>query len=211
MSLIPHSSGSLRSVAVFCGSSIGASPGYAALARATGRAIAARGLTTVYGGGNVGLMGVLADAALEAGGRVIGVIPRALAEREVAHDGLTSLVVVDSMHERKAAIAERSDAFIALPGGLGTLEEFCEILTWSQLGIHRKPMGLLNAEGFFDPFIAMMDRMKDEGFVRSEHRENALAATTPDGLLDALASWRFRGEAKWRSDEERAAQRIPRP
>jgi uncharacterized protein (TIGR00730 family) len=201
----------IRSVAVFCGSSLGATPAYAALARATGRAIAERGLTTVYGGGNVGLMGVLADAALDAGGRVIGVIPRALAEREVAHDGLTALVVVESMHERKAAIAERSDAFLALPGGLGTLEEFCEILTWSQLGIHRKPMGLLNANGFYDPLIAMMDRMKDEGFVRAAHRENALAAPTPEALLDALASWRFRGEAKWQSDDERAAQRVPAP
>lgn len=201
----------LRSVAVFCGSSLGDSPEYATLARATGTALAMRGMITIYGGGNVGLMGVLADAALDAGGEVVGVIPRALVEKEVAHTGLTELVVVDSMHTRKAAIAERADAFLALPGGLGTLDEFCEILTWSQLGIHRKPMGLLNAGGFFDPFIEMMDRMTSEGFVRPAHRANALAASTPEALLDAFASWRFNGEMKWQSDEERAAHRIPRP
>ena len=200
----------IRSVAVFCGSSLGDSPDFADLAHATGVALAKRGIVTVYGGGNVGLMGVLADAALGAGGEVIGVIPRALVDKEVAHTGLTELVVVDSMHARKAAIAERSDAFIALPGGLGTLEEFCEILTWSQLGIHRKPMGLLNADGYYEPFIEMMDRMTARGFVRPAHRENALAAPTPEALLEALASWEFRGEMKWQSDDERAAQRVPR-
>jgi uncharacterized protein (TIGR00730 family) len=201
----------IRSVAVYCGSSLGASPAYARAARDMGTELASRGLTTIYGGGNVGLMGVLADAALAHGGRVVGVIPSALVDLEVAHAGLTELIVVDSMHARKAVIAERADAFAALPGGLGTLDEFCEALTWSQLGIHRKPMGLLNTDGFYDPFIQLMDRMTGEGFIRPGHRANALAAPTPSELLDALASWQTTGEAKWQSDEERAAQRLPSP
>ncbi len=201
----------IRSVAVYCGSSLGASPGYARAAREMGTELASRGITTIYGGGNVGLMGVLADAAQAEGGRVVGVIPRALVDLEVAHAGLTELIVVDSMHARKAVIAERADAFAALPGGLGTLDEFCEALTWSQLGIHRKPMGLLNTGGFYDPFIQLMDRMTGEGFIRPGHRANALAAPTPNALLDALAAWRSSGEAKWRSDEERTAQRVPLP
>lgn len=204
-----------RAVAVFCGSSMGVRPVYAEAARETGRALASRGIATIYGGGDVGLMGALADAALDAGGRVVGVIPRSLVEKEVAHRGVSELVVVETMHERKAVIAERADAFLALPGGLGTLDEFCEALTWSQLGIHRKPMGLLNTEGFYDPFLAMMDRMTEQGFIRPEHRCNALHAATPGELLDALSSWRFVGQPKWQSDQERAAHRlatdIPRP
>lgn len=200
----------IHAVAVFCGSSLGTRPEYARAAAQTGVELVRRGLTVVYGGGDVGLMGALADAAIDEGGSVIGVIPRALVDREVAHKGLTELVVVDSMHARKAAIAERADAFVALPGGLGTLEEFCEALTWSQLGIHRKPMGLLNVGGFYDPFIHLMDQMTAEGFIRPAHRANALAAATPAGLLDALTAWRFSGEAKWQSDNERAAQRAPR-
>ena len=201
----------IRAVAVYCGSSLGASPEYARAAQDMGTELASRGLTTIYGGGDVGLMGVLADAALAKGGRVVGVIPKALVDLEVAHAGLTELVVVDSMHARKAVIAERADAFVALPGGLGTLDEFCEALTWSQLGIHRNPMGLLNSGEFYDPFIDLMDRMTAEGFIRPGHRSNALAKATPSALLDALAAWRPTGEAKWRSDEERAAQRIPAP
>ncbi len=201
----------IRAVAVYCGSSLGARPEYAAAAQEMGALLASRGVTTVYGGGDVGLMGVLADAALAGGGKVVGVIPSALVDLEVAHAGLTELVVVESMHTRKAAIAERADAFIALPGGLGTLEEFCEALTWSQLGIHRCPMGLLNTGGFYDPFIELMDRMTAEGFIRPGHRANALSAATPLELLETLASWRFNGETKWRSDEERAAERIPAP
>lgn len=204
-----------RAVAVFCGSSMGVRPAYAEAARETGRLLASRGIATVYGGGDVGLMGALADAALDAGGRVVGVIPRALVDKEVAHRGVSELVVVESMHERKAVIAERADAFLALPGGLGTLDEFCEALTWSQLGIHRKPMGLLNTEGFYDPFLAMMDRMAELGFIRPEHRRNALDAPTPAALLDALASWRYAGQPKWQSDQERAMHRVgpgvPRP
>jgi uncharacterized protein (TIGR00730 family) len=201
----------IRSVAVYCGSSLGTSPAYARAAQEMGTELATRGLTTIYGGGDVGLMGVLADAALAQGGCVIGVIPRALVDLEVAHAGLTELVVVESMHARKAVIAERADAFVALPGGLGTLEEFCEALTWSQLGLHRNPMGLLNTDGFYDPFIELMDRMTGEGFIRPGHRANALAGPTASTLLDALAAWRPTGEAKWQSDAERAAHRLPSP
>src|SRR5215207_8224445 len=165
-----HSTRGMRSVCVFCGSSSGASPAYGEAARALGAHLAREGLTLVYGGASVGTMGVVADAALAAGGRVVGVIPRGLVAREIAHPGLTELVVVDSMHERKAAMADRADAFVALPGGLGTLEELFEVWTWGLLGIHAKPVALLDADGFYDPLLAFLDRAVDEGFVRAAQR-----------------------------------------
>jgi uncharacterized protein (TIGR00730 family) len=152
-----------------------------------GREIVSRGMSLVYGGGQVGLMGVVADAALEAGGEVIGVIPHALAAREVAHQRLTTLRVVDSMHERKALMAEMSDAFIAMPGGFGTYEEFFEVVTWTQLGVHRKPCGLLNVAGFYDPLVEFVDAATIEQFIRPQHRSAILVHHDPASLLDELA------------------------
>ena len=160
----------LRSVCVFCGASPGASPVYQEAAVALGRHLADRGLTLVYGGGAVGLMGTVADAALAAGGEVIGIIPQSLQEAEIGHKGLTRLEVVDGMHARKARMAELADAFVALPGGLGTLEELFEVWTWGQLGYHAKPLGLLEVNGFYDPLLTFLDHLVDERFVRAEHR-----------------------------------------
>jgi uncharacterized protein (TIGR00730 family) len=154
-----------------------------------GEALARRRIGLVYGGGGVGLMGILADAALSAGGEVVGVIPEALMGREVAHRGLTDLRVVASMHDRKALMAELSDAFVALPGGFGTLEEFCEALTWAQLGIHRKPCGLLNVAGFFDPLLSFFDHAVRERFVSPDHRSLVVVEEDPERLLDALSRW----------------------
>lgn len=179
----------LRSVCVFCGSNPGLRPEYARAAEALGGAIAARGMRLVYGGGSVGLMGIVARAALAAGGEVTGVIPRALLRRELEQKGLTEMHVVESMHERKAMMAESSDAFIALPGGYGTLEEFCEVLTWSQLGFHAKPVALLNIGGFYDPLLALFDHCVSEGFVRPPHREIVITARTPQEVLDALGRY----------------------
>lgn len=174
------------SICVFCGSSAGSRPEYADLARRFGAALAARRLGLVYGAGNVGLMGVLADAVLAGGGRVVGVIPRALRVRELAHQGLSELHVVETMHQRKAMMADVSDAFVALPGGYGTLDELFEILTWAQLGIHAKPVGLLNVGGFFDPLLAWVRHARDEGFVRQQHVDLLHVATDVDSLLEAL-------------------------
>lgn len=179
----------MRRVCVFCGSSPGADPGYAALARRTGALLAGRGLTLVYGGGGIGLMGALADAALAAGGHVIGVIPEALATREVAHAGLPDLRVVPSMHARKALMAELADAFMALPGGLGTFEELFEILTWAQLGLHAKPCGVVNAYGYYDPLVALLDRAEVAGFIRPEHRALVLVEDGPEALLDRFGAF----------------------
>jgi uncharacterized protein (TIGR00730 family) len=179
----------MKSVCVFCGSNYGDNPVYQEMAAVMGRKLAMAGLKLVYGGGKVGLMGVLADAALAAGGQVVGVIPQAIVDMEVAHLGLTELIVVQSMHERKARMADASDAFIALPGGYGTFEEFCEVLTWSQLGFHDKPCGVLNVGGFYDPLLALFDRAVQDRFVRPEHRELVLADTDVDALLERLASF----------------------
>jgi uncharacterized protein (TIGR00730 family) len=176
----------LQSVAVFCGSSSGAASIYREAAREVGRLLGQRAIRLVYGGGHVGLMGVVADACLNAGGCVIGVIPRALADREVAHKGLTELRVVGSMHERKAVMAELSDAFLALPGGYGTWDELFEALTWSQLEIQNKTCGLLNVNGYYDSMIAMVDRAVAEGFIRNRHRELLLSDTDVSRLLDRL-------------------------
>jgi uncharacterized protein (TIGR00730 family) len=187
----------MKSVCVFCGSSPGARPGYRDGAERLATAIAKRGLDLVYGGASVGLMGVLADAALAAGGRVVGVLPRALDRKEIAHAGLSELRIVDSMHERKAQMAERSDAFVALPGGIGTLEEWFEVLTWSQLGFHAKPCGLLDVDGYFAPLLALLDRAVSERFVTPEHRSMIVVENDAERLLDALASWRAPAAEKW--------------
>src|SRR5687768_199497 len=173
----------MKSLCVFCGSSPGSRPEYAALAVRTGELIAERGIALVYGGGHVGLMGALADAALAAGGRVVGVIPRALWDREVGHGGLTELHVVETMHERKALMASLADAFVALPGGLGTLEEIFEVWTWGQLGIHAKPCGFLDVNGYYAPLLAFLDGAVERGLVRREHRAMAVVEDDCETLL----------------------------
>ena len=187
----------MQSVCAFCGSNPGARLAYAEAARALGRTLAERGLRLVYGGAAVGLMGTLADAALAAGGTVVGVIPGMLVEREIAHAGLTEIRVVQSMHERKSVMAELSDGFIALPGGAGTLEELFEVWTWSQLGLHRKPVGLLNVEGYFDSLIAFLDHQTDERFMRREHRDMLLVGDDPAALLARFAEYRPPLVEKW--------------
>ncbi len=179
----------MKSICVFCGSAAGANPVYAATARELGRELAARKLALVYGGGRVGLMGEVASAALAAGGTVVGVIPHALARKEIAQEDCTELIVVDTMHERKALMADRSDAFVALPGGFGTCDELFEILTWAQLGIHNRPVAVLNVNGFFTPLLAWLDHIVTEGLLRPKHRGLLLVADAVPDLLDALASW----------------------
>jgi uncharacterized protein (TIGR00730 family) len=186
LSLSHYNRAMIRSLAVFCGSSNSVASIYQEAARELGRLLGQRAIRLVYGGGHVGLMGVVADACLNVGGSVIGVIPQALADREVAHRGLTELRVVGSMHERKAVMAELSDAFLALPGGYGTWDELFEALTWSQLGIQNKVCGLLNVNGYYDSLIAMMDRAVAEGFIRDPHREWLLSDTDVSRLLDRL-------------------------
>jgi uncharacterized protein (TIGR00730 family) len=176
----------LQSLAVFCGSSPGGASIYQEAAREVGRSLGQRDIRLVYGGGHVGLMGVVADACLNVGGSVIGVIPQALADKELAHTGLTELRLVGSMHERKALMAELSDAFLVLPGGFGTWDELFEALTWSQLGIQNKVCGLLNVNGYYDSMIAMVDRAVAEGFIREPHREWLLSDTDVSRLLDRL-------------------------
>jgi len=187
----------VNSLCVFCGSNSGTSPAYAEAAAGLGRALVRRGLTLVYGGGQVGLMGVIADAALEAGGRVIGVIPEALATRELAHPRVTEMRVVGSMHERKALMSELSDGFLALPGGIGTLEEWFEVWTWSQLGFQPKPCGLLNVAGYYDHLLAFLDHMTGERFLTPIHRSMAIVDEDPERLLDRLSSYQPPQARKW--------------
>jgi uncharacterized protein (TIGR00730 family) len=188
----------LRSVCVFCGSNTGARPSYAVMAEGLGRVLAERGIRVVYGGGRVGLMGVVADAALAAGGEVVGVIPQHLMDREVGHTGLTDLRVTSSMHERKALMADLADGFVALPGGFGTLEELAETLTWSQLGLQAKPFGLLDVEGFYEPLLRFLDHTVAERFVTPEHQALVLSADDPSVLLDRLGAWEPGAtRAKW--------------
>jgi hypothetical protein len=187
----------MRRVLVFCGSSPGRLPVYVEHSRALGAELAARGLGLVYGGAQVGVMGAVADAALAAGGEVVGVIPRMLVDREVAHRGLSDLRVVETMHERKALMESLSDAVIALPGGFGTLEELFEIVTWAQLGIHAKPVGLLNIAGYWDQLLAFIDHMVAERFLRAEQRAALLVAASPDELLERLASYQPVVLDKW--------------
>jgi len=187
----------LQRVAVYCGSNDGARPEYMECARALGTLMAGRGLTVVYGGGRVGLMGALADAALAAGGEVIGVMPHGLVQREVAHHGLTALRVVESMHERKAIIAELADAFITLPGGLGTLEEFFETWTWAQLGVHRKPMGLFDVAGYWTPLVALLDHIEAEGFLRGKPREWLVVSEDASSMLTRLQTFNAPTVRRW--------------
>jgi hypothetical protein len=187
----------IRRLCVFCGSSAGREPRYRRLAESLARALAERGIGIVYGGASVGLMGALADAARAAGGEVIGVIPQALIEREIGHRGLTELRIVESMHERKALMAELADGFVALPGGIGTLEELFEVWTWAQLGLHAKPCALLDTDGFFGPLVAFLDHLVDAGFVREAHRDMLLTAHSPEELLTAFAAYRPPRVAKW--------------
>lgn len=191
----------MKSVAVFCGSHTGNSPEYADLARALGREIATRNLTLVFGGGRVGLMGVVADAALQAGGEVIGVIPQALMDKELGHTGVSQLRITGSMHERKAVMEQEAEGFIALPGGFGTLDEFCEIVTWAQLGIHQKPCGLLDTSSrFFRHLRAFFDDAVEAGFVRADHRAMVLEDTDPAALLDRMIAWMPTITPKWVSE-----------
>lgn len=187
----------MKNICVFCGSNTGVRSTYIDTTVELGRALAAQGIGLVYGGGNIGLMGVLADAVLAAGGEVIGVIPRALKDKEVAHLSLTALHVVGSMHERKALMADLSDAFIALPGGYGTFDEFCEVLTWTQLQIQQKPCGLLNIEGYYDHLLAMFDHATKEGFLKQAHRNLIIGETNVDVLLRRLREFQFPQTGKW--------------
>ena len=192
----------MNAICVFCGSSPGNDPAYAEAAQKLGRTLAERDTTLVYGGGHVGLMGVVADAALGAGGEVIGVMPRALVDREIGHTGLTKLHVVHSMHERKALMSRLSAGFIALPGGNGTLEEFFEVLTWAQLGEHDKPCGLLNVAGYYDPLLTVFDQMVDRAFLKKEHRELVLVQGDPTALLESFESYEPPKTIKWIGDSQ---------
>lgn len=187
----------MKRVCVFCGSSAGTNPLYLEMATRVGNTLARRQLGLVYGGGSTGLMGAVANGALSGGGEVVGVIPKALQLRELAHGKLTSLHVVGSMHERKAKMAELSHAFIALPGGMGTLEEFAEILTWAQLGLHARPCGILDVAGYYRPLIAFLDRAAAEGFIRPEHRQLVIVAEEPGALLDRFQDWKPPEVERW--------------
>jgi hypothetical protein len=192
----------VKNICVFCGSANGRRPAYARAARTFGASLAGKGLGLVYGGGSIGLMGIVADAALGGGAPVVGVIPRALARREIAHHGLTRLEVVPSMHARKARMARLSDAFVALPGGIGTLEEFFEVLTWGYLGIHAKPTGLLDVGGYWRPLIRLLDHAVDEGFLRPAHRKLVVVDRAPARLLERLARHRGPPATRWSGEKE---------
>ncbi|MGQ0633189.1 MAG: TIGR00730 family Rossman fold protein [Planctomycetaceae bacterium] len=198
----PDSQREIRRVCVFCGSNAGHDARYARAAGEFGRSLAARGWGLVYGGGRVGLMGVLADSVLDRGGEVIGVIPEMLATKELLHTGVTRMHVVSGMHARKALMAELSDAFVALPGGYGTFEETLEMITWGQLGIHRKPLGLLDTQGFYGPFVRFIEHAIAEQFVREEQRALFVTAAEPDELLDRLCAQELPAVRKWVTAEE---------
>jgi len=193
----------MKRICVFCGSSQGNRPEYRAAAEEMAAELVRRNIGLVYGGGNVGLMGIIADAVLKAGGEAQGVIPEHLMAREVGHKGLTKLHVVGSMHERKALMADLSDAFVALPGGFGTLEEFCEVVTWTQLGLHAKPCGILNVLGFYSPLLRMLDHAVEERFLKPENRALVLAGESATDLLQTLEEWRPIHVEKWLSRETR--------
>lgn len=187
----------MKSIAVYCGSSAGTNPLYISQAKALGAALVARGLMLVYGGGRVGLMGTIADAVLDLGGQVIGVIPDFLDARELAHKGCTELHVVRSMHERKLMMADRADGFIAMPGGYGTLEELFEVLTWGQLGLHQKPVALLNVDGYYDHLLLALDRIRDDELLRPENRSMLLQSADPQDLLAQMAAYQPVQMEKW--------------
>lgn len=192
----------MKRVCVFCGSSRGARSVYEEAAQQLGQALAKRGVGLVYGGGHLGLMGALADATMAAGGEVIGVIPQALVAKELAHAGVADMRIVGSMHERKALMADLSDAFITLPGGFGTLEEFFEVLSWAQLGLHGKPCGILNVAGFYDTLLAVFDQVVTEAFVRPAHRSLVLVESDPQSLLERLAAFQPPQLQKWIERDE---------
>jgi uncharacterized protein (TIGR00730 family) len=192
----------LKSICVFCGSNFGSRPEYSNAAECLGRLFANRGITLIYGGGKVGLMGRIADAVLGAGGRVTGVIPQALILKEIGHESLTELKIVNSMHERKAVMAELADAFIAMPGGFGTLDEFCEVLTWAQLGLHHKPCGVLNVNGYYDSFLQQLDQAVSERFLRPLHRAMVLSDNDPELLLGCMMDYEAPLTGKWIDENE---------
>jgi uncharacterized protein (TIGR00730 family) len=187
----------MERLCVFSGSSPGAHADYARAAQELGGTLAASGVALVYGGASVGLMGVVADAVLEAGGDAVGVIPQALVDREIAHPGLSDLHIVSSMHERKAMMAELADGFVALPGGMGTLEELFEIYTWTQLGLHSKPLGLLDVRGYYAKLVAFLDHTVEERFMTAEHREMLVVEQRAEALLEAFRRWRPPARSKW--------------
>jgi len=193
----------MKRICVFCGSSPGSRPEYRACAEELGAELVRRDIGLVYGGGNVGLMGAIADAVLKAGGEAIGIIPEHLLNREIGHKHLTKLHVVHSMHERKAMMADLSDAFVALPGGFGTFEEFFEVVTWSQLGLHRKPCGIVNVRGYYTPLLTMLDHAVEERFLKADYRALILARETPSELLQAFTDWRPVHVEKWLDRETR--------
>jgi uncharacterized protein (TIGR00730 family) len=187
----------LSAVCVFCGSNGGADPAYLAAAEAVGTGLAERGIRIIYGGGRVGLMGALADSARAAGGEVVGVMPQALIDREIGHTGIDDLRVVDTMHERKALMVELADAFVALPGGIGTLEELFEVYTWAQLGIHAKPLALLDVAGYYEPLAAFLDHAVAQRFLRADTRAMLAIADSIEGVLETFESWRPPATHKW--------------
>ena len=193
----PAADGGIRRLCVYCGLSNGAGPAYVAAAERLGSTLAARGIGLVYGGAHVGLMGTVADAVMAAGGDVVGVITSQLTGLEIGHEGIADLRVVDTMHERKFLMADLADAFIAMPGGLGTLEELFEVLTWNQLSIHHKGVGLLDVDGFFGPLLAMLDHAVAAGFIRPDHRNMLRVSEDPATLLDDLATWTAPSVEKW--------------
>ncbi|MBT8058203.1 MAG: TIGR00730 family Rossman fold protein [Gammaproteobacteria bacterium] len=192
----------MKRICVYCGSSPGRLPAYREAADRLGRVLAERRIGLVYGGASVGVMGAVADAVLDEGGETIGVIPRSLATKEVAHHGLDELVVVDSMHQRKAKMAELSDGFVALPGGWGTIEEIFEMLTWAQLGFHEKPCGLLNVAAYFDPLFTFLERAIEQRFVKEDHRPMMMMDSNPAALLDRFSDYRAPRVRKWLGPEE---------
>ena len=192
----------MHRLCVFCGSNVGTAAAYTDAAEALGKLLARRRIGLVYGGGRVGLMGVIADAVMLHGGEVIGVIPQSLADREIAHSRITELRIVDSMHMRKAMMAELSDAFVAMPGGVGTFEEFFEAVTWTQLGLHRKPCGLLNVAEFYTPLVAFIDKAVSEGFINPVHRAAVVVDSDPERLLDTLGRVQLPVVPKWIKADE---------
>lgn len=190
----------MKSIVVFCGSSSGNDPEFLLSAKQLGTTIAARKARLIYGGAKVGLMGCIADAVLEKGGEVIGILPRFLSIKEVAHEGLTQLIIVENMHERKTKMFELGDAFIAMPGGFGTLEELFEVVTWAQLGLHQKPIGVLNVNGFYDPLMAQLDQMVSKGLLKQSNRNLVMIDGTVDGLLAKMEVYIPLPEKKWISD-----------
>ena len=193
----------IEKLAVFCGSSSGSLPVYSEAAQHLGQSLVADGVTLIFGGGRVGLMGILADSVLAAGGKAIGVIPRSLVDKEIAHSSLTHLHVVASMHERKALMSDLSDAFLLLPGGYGSWEEFCEVVTWLQLGIHRKPCAILNVDGYYDSLLAQSARALADGFLRPAHHEMVIVERDPARVITRLASAPLPAEAKWVQPQQR--------